>query len=96
MKTEPSEKGNPYLAARRAEKATLLPRAAQLAGEGRTYQEIADALGIAKSTVCDWLRGRPLERAAVKALGMGADDRQAGRPLRVAVADEGGRMRDEG
>ncbi len=46
----------PHLAARRAEKAALLPRAAQLAGEGRSYQEIADALGIAKSTVCQWLR----------------------------------------
>ncbi len=32
MKTEPSEKGNPHFAARRAEKAALLPRAAQLAG----------------------------------------------------------------
>ncbi len=69
MKTEPREKGNPYLAARRAQKAALLPRAAQLAGEGRYYQEIADALGIAKSTVCDWLRGRPLGRAAAQALG---------------------------
>ncbi len=69
MKTEPSEKGNPHLAARRAAKAALLPRAAQLAGEGRTYREIADTLGIAKSTVCQWLRGRPLGRAAAKALG---------------------------
>ena len=46
-----------------------MPRAAQLAGEGRSYQEIADALGIAKSTVCQWLRDRPLGRAAAKALG---------------------------
>src|ERR1035441_3368072 len=69
MKTEPSEKGNPCLAARRAQKAALLPRAAQLAAEGHSYQEIAAALGIAKSTVCEWLRGRPLGRAAAKALG---------------------------
>ncbi len=69
MKTEPSEKGNAHLAARRAKKAALLPRAAELAGEGRTYQEIADALGIAKSTVCQWLRDRTLGRAAAKALG---------------------------
>ena len=69
MKTEPSQKGNPHLAARRAQKAALLPRAAQLAGEGRSYREIADALGIAKSTVCQWLRGRPLGRAAAQALG---------------------------
>ena len=63
------KQANPHLAARRAEKATLLPRAAQLAAEGRSYREIADALGIAKSTVCQWLRGRPLGRAAAKALG---------------------------
>jgi len=63
------KEANPHLAARRAAKAALLPRAAQLAAEGRTYQEIADALGIAKSTVCGWLRGRPLGRAAAKALG---------------------------
>ncbi len=69
MKTEPSDKGNLHLAARRARKAALLPRAAALAAEGRTYQEIADALGIAKSTVCQWLRDRPLGRAAAKALG---------------------------
>jgi len=60
--------GNPYLAARRAAKADLLPRAAELAAEGRSYQEIAAALGIAKSTVCQWLRDRPLGRAAAKAL----------------------------
>lgn len=42
MKNEPSEKGNPYLAARRAEKAALLPRAAQFAGEGRSYQPTID------------------------------------------------------
>ncbi len=69
MKTEPSPKGNPHLAARRAQKAALLPRAAELAAEGRSYREIAAALGIAKSTVCQWLRGRPLGRAAAKALG---------------------------
>ncbi len=69
MKTEPAPKGNPHLAARRAEKAALLPRAAQLAREGRSYREIAAALGIAKSTVCQWLGGRPLGRAAAQALG---------------------------
>ena len=69
MNTEPAPKGNPHLAARRAEKAALLPRAAQLAAEGRSYREIAAALGIAKSTVCQWLRGRPLGRAAAQALG---------------------------
>ncbi len=69
MKTEPAPKGNAHLAARRAEKAALLPRAAQLAREGRSYREIAAALGIAKSTVCQWLRGRPLGRAAAQALG---------------------------
>ncbi len=69
MNTEPSQRGNPHLAARRAQKAALLPRAAQLAGEGRSYREIAAALGIAKSTVCQWLRGRPLGRAAAQALG---------------------------
>ena len=62
------KEANPHLAARRAEKAASLPRAAQLAGEGRSYKEIADTLGIAKSTVCQGLRGRPLGRAA-KALG---------------------------
>ena len=65
------KQANPHLAARRAEKAALLPRAAQLAAEGRSYREIADALGIAKSTVCQWLRDRPLGRAAAKALGTG-------------------------
>jgi len=60
---------NPYLAARRAQKAALLPRAAALAAEGRSYQEIAHTLGVAKSTICQWLRDRPLGRAAAKALG---------------------------
>ena len=60
---------NPRLAALRAAKAALLPRAAALAGEGRSYQEIAAALGIAKSTVCNWLRDRPLGRAAARSLG---------------------------
>ena len=68
MKTEPSGKANPHLAARRAKKAAFLPARA-VAAEGRSYQEIADALGIAKSTVCQWLRDRPLGRAAAKALG---------------------------
>ena len=63
------KEANPHLAARRAEKAALLPRAAALAAEGRSYREIAAALGIAKSTVCQWLRGRPLGRAAAQALG---------------------------
>ena len=69
MKTAPAPRGNPRLAALRAAKAALLPRAAELAAAGRSYQEIADTLGIAKSTVCQWLRGRPLGRAAAKALG---------------------------
>ena len=63
------ELGNPRLAALRAAKAALLPRAAALAGEGRSYQEIAATLGIAKSTVCNWLRDRPLGRAAARSLG---------------------------
>ncbi len=63
------KQANPDLAARRARKADLLPRAAALAAEGRTYREIAAALGVAKSTVCQWLRDRPLGRAAAKALG---------------------------
>ncbi len=63
------KQANPHLAARRARKADLLPRAAALAAEGRTYQEIAAALGVAKSTVCQWLRDRPLGRAAAQALG---------------------------
>ncbi len=63
------KQANPHLAARQARKADLLPRAAALAAEGRTYQEIAAALGVAKSTVCQWLRDRPLGRAAAKALG---------------------------
>ena len=49
---------NPRLAALRAQKAALLPRAAALAGEGRPYQEIAAAPGVAKSTVCNWLSGK--------------------------------------
>ncbi len=63
------KQANPDLAARRARKADLLPRAAALAAEGRSYKEIAAALGVAKSTVCQWLRDRPLGRAAAKALG---------------------------
>ena len=60
---------NEHLAQARLRKAALLPRAAELAGEGRSYQEIATALGIAKSTVCNWLRDRPLGRAAARSLG---------------------------
>ena len=60
---------NQHLAQARQRKAALLPRAAALAGEGRSYQEIAAALGIAKSTVCNWLRDRPLGRAAARSLG---------------------------
>ena len=63
------KQANPHLAARRAGRRTCSPRAAALAAEGRSYQEIADALGVAKSTVCQWLRDRPLGRAAAKALG---------------------------
>ncbi len=63
------KQANPDLAARRARKADLLPRAAALAAEGRSYKEIAAALGVAKSTVCQWLRDRPLGRAAAQALG---------------------------
>ena len=57
---------NQHLAQARQRKAALLPRAAALAGEGRSYQEIAAALGVAKSTVCTWLRDRPLGRAAAR------------------------------
>ncbi len=63
------KQANTCLAARRARKAELLPRAAALAAEGRSYKEIAVAIGIAKSTVCQWLRDRPLGRAAAQALG---------------------------
>ena len=63
------ESPHPRLAALRAAKAALLPRAAALAGEGCSYQEIAAVLGVAKSTVCNWLRDRPLGRAAARSLG---------------------------
>ena len=85
MKTEPSEKGNPHLAARRAQKAALLPRAAELAAEGRSYQEIADRAGhrqVDRLPVAPRAAAGPGRRQGP---GHPADDRQAGRPLRVAV-----------
>ena len=69
METAPAPRGNPRLAALRAQKAALLPRAAELAAAGRSYQEIAAALGLAKSTICNWLRDRPLGRTAARSLG---------------------------
>ena len=58
---------NARLAAQRERIATLAPKAAQLARQGVGLRDIAVELGVSKSTVSNWLRGRGT--AAAKALG---------------------------